>query len=103
MPRKPSTETLGAFVRRQDAATLADILIDLPAVGEKRVGTASGLYFSFAEVGGVAGPLTLGLLYDLTGGFTVGLFTLAGFAGIILLSVLALVPYVGRAASQRRS
>ena len=79
------------------------ILIDLPAVGEKRVGTASGLYFSFAEVGGVAGPLTLGLLYDLTGGFTVGLFTLAGFAGVILLSVLALVPYVGRAASERRS
>ena len=31
MPRKPSTETLEAFVRRQDAAALADVLIELAA------------------------------------------------------------------------
>lgn len=31
MPRKPSAETLEAFVRRQDAAALADVLIELAA------------------------------------------------------------------------
>ena len=31
MPRKPSAETLEAFVRRQDAADMADILIELAA------------------------------------------------------------------------
>lgn len=29
MPRKPATETLEAFVRREDAATLADVLLEL--------------------------------------------------------------------------
>jgi hypothetical protein len=31
MPRKPAAETLEAFVRRQDASTLADVLIELAA------------------------------------------------------------------------
>lgn len=70
------------------------LLIELPAVGDKRVGTASGLFFSFAEVGGVGGPFTLGLLYDLTHGFAAGLLMLAGFAGMILVCLWALRPYL---------
>jgi cyanate permease len=76
------------------------LLIELPAVGDKRVGTASGLFFSFAEVGGVGGPLTLGLLYDLTHGFTAGILMLAGFAATILVCLAILRPYLGRAVTR---
>ena len=76
------------------------LLIELPAVGDKRVGTASGLFFSFAEVGGVGGPFTLGLLYDLTHGFTAGLLMLTGFAVTILACVMALRPYLGAQAAR---
>jgi len=31
MPRKPSPEKLETFVRRQDAVTLADVLLELAA------------------------------------------------------------------------
>jgi cyanate permease len=89
---------LGLFlqgVSRGAMMTLAMLLlIELPAVGDKRVGTASGLFFAFAEVGGVGGPLTLGLLYDLTHSFTAGLLMLAGFAAIILVCLWALRPYL---------
>jgi hypothetical protein len=34
MPAKPAAETLEAFVRRQDAATLADVLLELAAEHE---------------------------------------------------------------------
>jgi CP family cyanate transporter-like MFS transporter len=76
------------------------LLIELPAVGDKRVGTASGLFFSFAEVGGVGGPFTLGLLYDLTHGFTAGLLMLTGFAVTILVCLFALRPYLGAKATE---
>jgi cyanate permease len=57
-------------------------LIELPGVGEQRAGAASGLFFSAAQIGGVLGPLGLGALYDLTGGFAMGLafLTLSTFA-----------------------
>jgi cyanate permease len=51
-------------------------LIELPGIGERSAGTASGLFFSAAEVGGVLGPISLGVLYDLTGAFTSGLYAL---------------------------
>lgn len=48
-------------------------LVELPEIGERYAGVASGLFFSAAEVGGVLGPLTLGLLYNPAGGFSSGL------------------------------
>jgi CP family cyanate transporter-like MFS transporter len=51
-------------------------LIELPGIGERSAGTASGLFFSAAEVGGVLGPIGLGVLYDLTGTFESGLYAL---------------------------
>ena len=35
------------------------------------------MYFTAGEIGGVLGPLTIGTLYDATGGFTVALYFLA--------------------------
>lgn len=69
-------------------------LVELPGVGEQRAGTASGLFFSAAQVGGVLGPLGLGALYDLTGGFAAGLafLTLTALAvatGVVRLRGIA--------------
>ena len=69
-------------------------LIELPGVGERRAGTASGLFFSAAQIGGVLGPLGLGVLYDLSEGFATGLAfltltTLAVAAGVLRLRRLA--------------
>ncbi|MFT4633486.1 MAG: CP family cyanate transporter-like MFS transporter [Candidatus Pseudothioglobus sp.] len=51
-------------------------LVELPGIGDRYAGVASGLFFASAEVGGMLGPLTLGLLYDFTGGFNAGLYLL---------------------------
>ena len=55
-------------------------LVELPGIGATRAGAASGLFFSCAEVGGVLGPVALGLLYDGTGGFAAGLRSLSVLA-----------------------
>ena len=53
------------------------ILMDLPQVGSERMGAAGGLFFTAGEVGGVLGPLLLGVAADVTGGFGGGLLILA--------------------------
>jgi cyanate permease len=66
-------------IARSSLMTLAIlILVELPNIGKKHAGTASGLFFSAAEIGGVSGPLLLGTCYDLTGSFNLGLNTLTG-------------------------
>ena len=52
-------------------------LVEMPAVGPHHTGTAAALFFGAAEVGGMLGPLLLGLLYDFTHGFAAGLALLA--------------------------
>jgi CP family cyanate transporter-like MFS transporter len=53
------------------------MLMELPEVDHNRMGAAAGLYFTAGEIGGVLGPLSIGTLYDLTGGFAAGLTCLA--------------------------
>ena len=70
------------------------ILVELPEIGARNAGTASGLFFGAGEMGGMLGPLLLGVLYDYTHGFAVGLalFTLIGLAlvaGVRRLQALA--------------
>lgn len=52
-------------------------LIELPTIGARHAGIAAGLFFAAAEVGGVLGPVSLGALYDLTGGFDAALHLLS--------------------------
>lgn len=65
-------------------------LVELPNIGDRNAGTASGLFFSAAEVGGMLGPLTLGVLFDVTHSFSAGLYGLAAVAGILMLGVARL-------------
>ncbi|MDA1101342.1 MAG: MFS transporter [Proteobacteria bacterium] len=66
------------------------LLVETPGVGSRHAGAAGGLFFSAAEVGGVLGPLTLGALSDLTGGFSAGLYLLTGICCLLILLLLRL-------------
>lgn len=62
-------------------------LIELPVVGAERSGLAGGLYFAVAEIGGVGGPVLIGVMRDATGGFRIALLILAVLGcGLIALS-----------------
>ena len=81
--------TLGLIMQGLARASLMTVLIltlvELPGIGEKHAGSASGLFFSAAEVGGMLGPLGMGLVYDLQGGFDGALFGLTGVAALLML------------------
>ena len=72
------------------------ILVETPGIGERRAGTAGGLYFSTAEIGGVGGPVMLGAVYDATGGFGAGLGTLSFIGLALACCVWALRYFVGK-------
>jgi cyanate permease len=60
------------------------LLVELKDVGVRKTGTAGGLFFSAAEIGGVLGPLALGFLYDVTHGFDAALYLLTGVCGLLI-------------------
>ena len=76
---------------RGSAMTLAIlVLLDIPGVGKQRAGVAGGLFFSAAEIGGVLGPVSIGILSDTSGGFNTPLLMLSGVSILLLLLLAAL-------------
>ena len=65
-------------------------LVEVPGVGDKRAGTAGGLFFSAAEIGGVGGPVLLGILLHAQGRFSSGLMVLALLGFLLVASVFTL-------------
>jgi MFS transporter, CP family, cyanate transporter len=65
-------------------------LVEIPSIGSRRAGLAGGLFFSAAETGGVLGPLTIGVVSDLTGGFSAVLNMLTVICAILLLLLVPL-------------
>ena len=59
-------------------------LVEVPGVGARRSGTAGGFFFSAAEVGGVGGPVLIGILFSAHGHFSSSLMVLT-FLGVVLL------------------
>ena len=90
----PGVTTVALLVQGLVRSTLMTVLIltlvELPGIKPEQAGTASGLFFSAAEVGGVLGPLGLGLIYDLTHGFNAGLYTLTAVSALMLLGTARL-------------
>jgi MFS transporter, CP family, cyanate transporter len=73
-------------IARGAMMTLAILtLLDIPEVGSRRAGLAGGLFFSAAEVGGVLGPVSIGLISDLSGGFDAALAMLTGICVALVL------------------
>ena len=62
------------------------VLMETRGVDASHMGAAGGLFFSAAEIGGVLGPLTVGIISDVTGGFTVALNLMSAICvGLIVL------------------
>jgi cyanate permease len=61
------------------------VLMESKGVEPRHMGAAGGLYFTAAEVGGVAGPVTLGLLFDASGTFDLGFYVLIGICVALVM------------------
>jgi cyanate permease len=66
------------------------VLMETREIGARSVGTASGMYFSIGEIGGVLGPLGIGYVYDFTGGFSAALYMLSGVMVLLLVMLVRL-------------
>ena len=66
------------------------ILMEIPQVGFRYAGSAGGVFFAAAVIGGVLGPLSLGLLSDYDEGFQSGL-TMLSLVCIILVVLVFLL------------
>ena len=69
--------TLG-FISAPFMALLLLILMDSPGVATRHMGSAGGMFFCVAEIGGFTGPLLMGILVDATGTFMAGALFLSG-------------------------
>ncbi len=78
-------------VARSSMMTIAIMLLmDAPGVPADRAGMAGGMFFTVAEIGGVLGPLSLGALSDMSGGFALPLAAVT----VISLSMLGLLVWL---------
>jgi len=68
------------------------ILMDLPEVSSRYMGSAGGMLFCVGEIGGFAGPFIIGAIKDLTGSFLIGACFLASLSVIISVMGLLLKP-----------
>ena len=91
---EPSSLITGLMLQGIARSSLMTVLIlslvELPEIGERYAGVASGMFFSAAEVGGVLGPLTLGLLYSPDAGFSSGLWLISGIASLMVGGAIVL-------------
>ncbi|MFC1880161.1 CynX/NimT family MFS transporter [Thermodesulfobacteriota bacterium] len=65
------------FISAPLLALLLLILMDSPGVETRYMGSAGGMFYCVAEIGGFAGPFFMGVLVDLTGTFMAGALFLA--------------------------
>ncbi len=75
-------------------------LVEVPGVGQRRAGTAGGFFFSAAEIGGVGGPVAIGVLYGGFGGFSSALALLAPVAVLLIGAGVPLRRPLGGAGSR---
>jgi len=66
------------FISAPFMALLLLILMDSPGVETRHMGSAGGMFFCVAEIGGFTGPFIMGILVDATGTFMTGALFLAG-------------------------
>ena len=75
------------------------VLVESRGVDSRNAGSAGGLFFSAAEVGGVLGPVLVGTIHDLTGGFAASLHMMTVVCAI-LLALLARLRVLTRVTRQ---
>jgi len=67
------------------------ILMDSPEIEPKHMGSAGGMFFCVAEIGGFAGPLIMGVLVDVTGTFMAGILFLVSLC-VAIFALTRLLP-----------
>jgi cyanate permease len=79
------------------------ILMELPEVSSRYMGSAGGMFFCIGEIGGFAGPFIIGGMRDLTGNFLLGAVFLASLS--VTISVLGVMvrPGLSRVYERRDS
>lgn len=70
-------------------------LMETRNVSARYTGSASGLFFTAGEMGGVLGSVTIGVLHDATGDFDAGLYLLSAIC-VVLLALLGRLRRVAR-------
>jgi cyanate permease len=63
------------------------VLMETPEVGSRYMGSAGGIFFCVAEIGGFLGPSIVGYFVDLTGTFLVGACFLA-LLGLVISAMM---------------
>ncbi len=66
------------------------VLMETPEVGPQYMGSASGLFFCIAEIGGFTSPAVMGVLADWTGGFLAGAFYVVALCVAVFLMSLTI-------------
>jgi MFS transporter, CP family, cyanate transporter len=67
-------------------------LMETPSVGTRYLGSATGVFFCVAEIGGFLGPFIVGFFVDLTQSFIAGTGFLATLGGLIFILMFLLKP-----------
>jgi cyanate permease len=80
------------FISSPFMSLLLLILMDSPGVETRHMGSAGGMFFCVAEIGGFAGPFFMGVLVDLTGTFMAGALFLAS----LCIAIAALTYFLTR-------
>jgi cyanate permease len=88
--------TLQGVARSSMTVVSVLVLMETRGVGSRHLGAAGGLFFSASEIGGVLGPLAIGFLHDLTGGFAAALNLLTGVC-VALMALLGVLRRTSRA------
>ena len=65
------------------------VLMDLPEIGSRNMGAATGMYFCVSEIGGFTGPSLMGAIVDMTGEFIIGIVIISVLS--VIMSVMALL------------
>ncbi|MEM9139189.1 MAG: MFS transporter [Pseudomonadota bacterium] len=81
-------------IARSSMMTVAILLLmEAPGVPPERAGMAGGMFFTVAEIGGVLGPASIGVVADGFGGFGASLVMLSGVA-VLMLALLAWLRWI---------
>jgi cyanate permease len=72
-------------IARSSMMTVAILLLmEAPGVPPERAGMAGGMFFTVAEIGGVLGPLSIGIVSDASGGFDAPLWMMSAVVAVLL-------------------
>ena len=72
-------------IARSSMMTVAILLLmEAPGMPPDRAGMAGGMFFTVAEVGGVLGPASIGIVSDTDGGFAAALWMMSGVVCVLL-------------------